>query len=368
MLTMYRTFFNDSRSNVLHFALLGAVTLKLFVMMVQSVYWNLYRDGRRFDELMYARRIVFAASECCLFGVMLVCSKGWKITRISMRTGELRTLLMALALLFAALVCFSFYSDDYYFLSLMIMYFFMLPKIFSSVTKNVRNLETQVWMAQNVQLPALNANAFSRKLTMFRILRAAVVTYLATILLVNSLRIVLIWYLDWINVAVNEIVALAIVAVLTHILRPGSTGVFTDMEEITHLAMLQTLIERSQDLAANPDAAPRIVPWDTSKTIIIEYPSKINSSMSNNSSRKKKNDGRKKKSKKGQFTAQQLQQEEDGQRIVDLRHHHHHGNDNHTELDGEGEEKQDPSTHNLAIAILQEYDTQEKFEASVQHP
>lgn len=316
-LTIFRLIRSGDRRNSLHFAFAGVVLLKTLAVLVYDVYWLKYRSGFRLNSLGYSRRVVFAASEAALFGALFVVSKGWRITRITMRGAELRTLSVALVLLLATLSFFSFYSDDYYFLSLMIMYFFMLPKIYAGVTKNIRSLETQIWMANNVRLPDLPLSAFNRKLKMFKVLRFAVVAYLGSILLINSLRIVVVWYWDWINVTTNEFISLILIIVIVHVLRPGPDGVFTDMAELAHLATLQTLIERSSALINND--APRIIPWNTNATLIIQYPSKPDSSPKK-------------------------------------------------DPDSDDEEKEDPSSKVLAMALLEDYDKKEKFESSQIRP
>ena len=63
---------------------------------------------------------------------------GWRITRWSLPAEDLRTMSVALILLLATLLFFSLYNDSYYFLSLMIMYFFMLPKILAAIGSNLR--------------------------------------------------------------------------------------------------------------------------------------------------------------------------------------------------------------------------------------
>lgn len=259
------------RRNMLHMGLFFVLGLKMMVVSLAAWYWSRYQTGHRVEALGYAKRITFAASEAAFFAVLLIVSKGWRITRVHLRSSELKTLLLALALLLLTLVFFSFYSDDYYFLALMIMYFFMLPKIFSGITKNLRSLEGQIWMAENVQLPEVSLRAFRLKLHMFQVLRGSVIAYLASILLINSLRIVIIWYWDWVNVLINEVISVGILATISWVLRPGHDGVFTDLAEVAQLSTLQTLLDRTAAMA-NPDA-PALLPWSHHSTLIIRYPS-----------------------------------------------------------------------------------------------
>jgi hypothetical protein len=316
MITTWRFLRAGERRNWLHLAIIIIITLKSAVVLVSAVYWNRFaRSGIRQDSLLVTKRIAFAASETGFFGVLLVISKGWRITCFELRSTELKTLLLALGVLFTTLTffSFSFYSDDYYFLSLMIMYFFMLPKIFSSITKNLRALEAQIWMANNVQLPDTPLTAFQRKLKMFKILRGSVIAYLASILIVNSMRIIVIWYWDWINAVVNEVITFVVVAVIANILRPGDDGVFTDLSEIASLATLQSLVERANSMA-NVEG-PQLIPWDMQATLVIKFPSKEPPPQKD-----------------------------------------------------EEEQQDNPAAHLLSLALREDYDKREGFEASLQRP
>jgi hypothetical protein len=57
---------------------------------------------------------------------------------------EVRSITVALLLLLSTLLFFSLYNESYYFFSILIMYIFMLPKIFSAVTKNLKRLGVQL--------------------------------------------------------------------------------------------------------------------------------------------------------------------------------------------------------------------------------
>lgn len=52
--------------------------------------------------------------------------------------------MVALLLLLSTLLFFSLYNESYYFFSILIMYIFMLPKIFTAVTKNLKRLGLQL--------------------------------------------------------------------------------------------------------------------------------------------------------------------------------------------------------------------------------
>lgn len=62
---------------------------------------------------------------------------------------------------------------------------------------------------------------------MFKALRTAVILYLGSILMVSSMKIIMLWYLDWINYCVSEVIALVMVTVVCFLLRPRENGAFS---------------------------------------------------------------------------------------------------------------------------------------------
>jgi cation transport ATPase len=119
--------------------------LKLSVVTIALCYWEIMQSqGTGVIPLQYLQSLLFAISETALFCALLLVAKGWRITRTGLPASEIRTIAVALILLLSTLLFFSFYNEGYYFLSLMIMYFFMLPKIFTSITRNTRALQTQL--------------------------------------------------------------------------------------------------------------------------------------------------------------------------------------------------------------------------------
>lgn len=159
---------------------------------------------------------------------MLLIAKGWRIIRPTLPGAEVRTMFVALILLLATLLFFSFYNDGYYFLSLMIMYFFMLPKIFTSITTNTTILEAQILMTGRAQTDN-DATSLLQKLHLFKTLRTSVVVYLGSILLVSAMRIIMVWYLDWFNFVMNELVVVLTIALVSYILLPHNHLVFSPM-------------------------------------------------------------------------------------------------------------------------------------------
>eukprot|EP01121_Diplochlamys_sp_Union-15-3_P011386 TRINITY_DN3300_c0_g1_i1.p1 TRINITY_DN3300_c0_g1~~TRINITY_DN3300_c0_g1_i1.p1 ORF type:complete len:230 (-),score=36.55 TRINITY_DN3300_c0_g1_i1:48-653(-) len=126
----------------------------------------------------------------------------------------------------STLLFFSFYNEEYYFLSLLTMYFFMLPKIFANITRNTRTLDMQFMLLRGVNIN-LDPTPFLEKIRIFRSLRAVVVFYMAAILIVNSLRIVQWWNLNPFENMGIEVVTFSVVWVVCFLLRPRRYVVYS---------------------------------------------------------------------------------------------------------------------------------------------
>src|SRR5690348_12579188 len=104
----------------------------------------------------------------------------------------------------------------------MIMYFFMLPRIFTSISRNSRALEAQLLLYNQTnrinEVPSIRT-----KLKLFKTLRNAVVTYLVSILIINAFKIIVVWYLGWFEVLLSEIVVLLMMCSISYVLLPHNT-------------------------------------------------------------------------------------------------------------------------------------------------
>jgi hypothetical protein len=216
--------------------------------------------------------------------VLLLIAKGWRITRPSLSGEEVKSVVMAFGLLLSTLIFFTFYSEEYYYLSLLIMYFFMLPRIFTSLTQNLRSLENQLWLIENARLNLEITPNITAKARLFKYLRTIVMIYVGGILLVNSLRIVLLFSLPWINTINNEFISLGMVLALCILLRPRDR-IFLSIDQnpqgdidnaLRPLMNLQALLERYQIYSAEDlqqlQAQNRVEPWDMNSTMVVEWP------------------------------------------------------------------------------------------------
>eukprot|EP01102_Stenamoeba_stenopodia_P011171 TRINITY_DN341_c0_g1_i2.p1 TRINITY_DN341_c0_g1~~TRINITY_DN341_c0_g1_i2.p1 ORF type:complete len:537 (+),score=113.89 TRINITY_DN341_c0_g1_i2:64-1674(+) len=243
-------FYNPAPGSYLFklFALL--VTLKLLVNLSAAWYWSSCQStGICINVFLLLQNVFFALSEAMFFSILLLISKGWKITREKLPSKEVRSIMVSISSLLAVLVFFSFYNETYPFLSLMILYFFMLPQIFRNVSQNVRLLHLQASLLRNpsslsttssshqddddddddvlVQQLQLLRGAIQKKLLVFRSIKISVLVYLGLILVVTMLKIVIVWYLDYTNYVVDEVIVICIFLSVLVGLKPHDSHVYT---------------------------------------------------------------------------------------------------------------------------------------------
>eukprot|EP01112_Ceratiomyxa_fruticulosa_P012220 TRINITY_DN3376_c0_g1_i1.p1 TRINITY_DN3376_c0_g1~~TRINITY_DN3376_c0_g1_i1.p1 ORF type:complete len:578 (+),score=69.77 TRINITY_DN3376_c0_g1_i1:571-2304(+) len=274
----------------LHWLLALVMVLKLVVDIVAFIYFRVEQTtGYTIASLKILQSVLFAISETLFFCALLLISKGCRITRPNFPPTEVRNLVASLVLLLCTLLFFSFYNEGYYFLSLMIMYFFMLPKIFTSITRNTRALQTQLLMSRLIRSDA-DVDPLVRKMKMFKVLRTAVILYLGSILMVSSMRIVMFWYIFWVYYCAAEVVSLIMVFVVVFLLKPNERGVFSSRSffESPQFPILNMQFENFDEVFGDQGWDPEMVLHSgalnlepsvsdgisNGSTIVIEYPSR----------------------------------------------------------------------------------------------
>jgi hypothetical protein len=265
----------------LHYILLGVIILKEIVVCLIAYYWWMFSStGYRFTIISTLQSFLFAFSETAFFAVLYLTSKGWRILRSGMPASEIRSTFIALFILVSTLLFFSFYNTEYYWLSLVLMYFFMLPKIFTSISQNIRTIDSHIstftHRSQAVEGIQVYLSLLQVKRIMFVKIRTCLVVYLIAMLLVNSLvRILVTWDLLWISRLCDEAIVLIIVAYVAWNLRPALKIFFTSLEEMRPFLYVQGLLQGRQNEEDMEEGAEISHPWDLSKTLVIQWPVKI---------------------------------------------------------------------------------------------
>jgi len=263
-----------------HYLLLGVFILKEVMVIFISFYWWMYSStGYRFLMISALQSFLFAFSETAFFAALYLTSKGWRIMRSGLPVSEIRSTCIALFILLSTLLLFSFYNTDYYWLSLVLIYFFMLPKIFTSISQNIRILDSHLSIITERSLDLQNVQFYVSllqvKRSTFVKMRTCLIVYLIGMLLVNSLiRILLAWDLLWISRLCDEMIVVVIVSYVAWNLRPGLKVFFTSMEDIRPFMTLQRLLD-GRIIEEREEGEAEGEPWDVSKTVVVQWPMKI---------------------------------------------------------------------------------------------
>jgi len=268
----------DSRVPI-HFVMWGVLLLKEVVVCMITFYWWIYStQGYRYDIFYTLLNFLFAFPETVFFCALYLIAKGWRITRGGLPAAEIRSTFVALLVLLSTLLFFSFYNTEYYWLSLLLMYFFMLPRIFTAISHNVRTLDSHVAAFEQTARASTTETAerflevLAAKRNLFSKIRHCLVGYLVAILLVNSiLRVLTVWELAWISRMSDEAVVFFIVAIILFLLRPSRKVFYTRAADMRPMLLLQTWFrERMEE--ENDNTAGALEPWDMGKTLVVEWP------------------------------------------------------------------------------------------------
>jgi hypothetical protein len=272
---------NRKHQSPLHYIIWGVLVLKEAVVGLIYFYWWMYSStGHRFTVLSTLQSFLFAFSETAFFGVLYLTSKGWRIIRSGLPATEIRSTFIALIILTSTLLFFSFYNTEYYWLSLVLMYFFMLPKIFTSISQNIRLLDAQIALFMRHTNELVDADRYlslmKRKRFMFHKIRNSLVVYLISMLVVNSLvRVLVAWDYLWITRLCDEVIVVLIVGYVAWNVRPSQNIFFTSLEEMAPFLSLRVLLENRLENQGDDEDRNEVEAWDIHKTVAIQWPFKL---------------------------------------------------------------------------------------------
>ena len=152
------------------------------------------------------------------------------VNNFSVLTGK------ALLLLLVAFVFHTAYDDGYYVLAMLLLFFFVLPKMSTCVTRNIRTLQAYIWLFVEV---GADYTILSRKIKVcrcniavlhnkaFKLLRVLVFSYTGSALFLVCFKIFMIWDYSWVMHAATQLIFLVMGAALCIILRPAKNGNFS---------------------------------------------------------------------------------------------------------------------------------------------
>ena len=121
---------------------------KFSVEILLWAYWYVFsNNGNRDSILKVAANVSYSFSECFIFCVLLLLAHGWCVLSY-LNTSEVRALTSSLLALFSSLLFFSFYDVV---TSLLVLYVFLLPNIFSNLTQNIDYLRFRISWVHSVE-------------------------------------------------------------------------------------------------------------------------------------------------------------------------------------------------------------------------
>lgn len=209
---------------------------------VGAIYWGICSSsGDCLAQLDYFELFVYSVGETLFFALLFMTARGWSLMIPSLPSTDLRSVAISVVLLMAALLFLSYYSQGYFYLSLMIIYFFMLPRIFSSIGRNMRIIHQHLGASRHNPTAADDARILNAKYQFYQQFRKLILLYIAAFLAVTSFRFIADPLLDWIVTLVNELVSCLALFSLMYLLFPTRTSRFAYFAGLDSPPLSQTL-------------------------------------------------------------------------------------------------------------------------------
>lgn len=227
-----------------HLCFALVLIFKMSVALASAEYWTTYETtGVSSSLLLICSTFLYSSSECFLFAALFLIAKGWRITTDRLGHNEARAFICTVCFLIACLFFFSVYDSGYNFLPLLILYFFLVPKVFQSLSINSGMLRSYIIFFQNrraLQPPQTQAAitrllaAFDTKLKMYTNLRFHITWYLGIVALANFLSVIVSFNYEWFITAFQEASTLFLVFQFCYTVRPSlaEQGLFSLSQDL----------------------------------------------------------------------------------------------------------------------------------------
>eukprot|EP01103_Thecamoeba_quadrilineata_P005626 TRINITY_DN15399_c0_g1_i1.p1 TRINITY_DN15399_c0_g1~~TRINITY_DN15399_c0_g1_i1.p1 ORF type:complete len:520 (+),score=68.35 TRINITY_DN15399_c0_g1_i1:42-1562(+) len=218
---------NFQGSNLsLHLLLTLVIIFKLLKVAANWMFWARCESiGICPSNSLILRDFLFSASEALFFVIMLLVSQGWKITKLKLSWPEIRYTVLTFSLLFSTLLFLSLTNEEYLLAILLILYCYLLPRILSNITDEIRALDGTMRLLDSIHFTVgedADIRVLEHKLKIFRALKISVVIYIFLILVFSCFRILLSyhWRLLWLNSVNVEGLELVVVGLVCWTLHP----------------------------------------------------------------------------------------------------------------------------------------------------
>eukprot|EP01129_Flabellula_baltica_P008506 TRINITY_DN3390_c0_g1_i1.p1 TRINITY_DN3390_c0_g1~~TRINITY_DN3390_c0_g1_i1.p1 ORF type:complete len:446 (-),score=61.46 TRINITY_DN3390_c0_g1_i1:16-1353(-) len=250
----------------------GILTTTITVRGIYSAfllyYWYLYYwNGQREGVFKLISQFVFIISEGLFIFLLYILSCGWRIIRGGIPSVQVKKVILGLISVVLLLSIFSIFTSMsmYYLLTILILYFYILPKIITNFSTLLYLVSSQEGALSNISpnhnsLPLLRA-----KVKIFNRIRLVTMLFIVVVLLVNIYRFAIGSAVDH----PSEGVLLVLFIIFAVTLRPKQHSFITKMSDLLRLRQTEDFIISRQDALQDEEPA---IQWDISKTRYIKYP------------------------------------------------------------------------------------------------
>lgn len=264
---------NKEHRSIMHYLTLGAFGLKLVVFTLSAVYWYRYRMfGFRLDWLEKVKLMMYVVSETAIVFVLVLIGRGFKITRERCTASDLKLFIVGGSVLCGASAFWIGYNSDYYTISLIIMYFFFLPKVFIGIAKVLRYISTQILIGQADRgAHGIDVASLERKTAVLTNIRKLLIIATIVPFSLSYLRVIVSWTGDGMIVVAIELSQMFTILYLAWVLRCHPLGVFRMDDFPSHISLDRFLHMDHNDI---PSQEVFVEPWDMSTTFVVQWPGK----------------------------------------------------------------------------------------------
>jgi hypothetical protein len=159
-------------------------------------------------------------SDMFLFASFFAVAKGWLIISPNLAAHDRRHVLFFSSLLTGALVFFTFSSwyQDYYLLLALVLYFTVVPRLFSSLVASANALIALLRLS--FLMPDLERILLA-KISLLKHMRTLTLVFVLTVMLSSSTTALVPWEWTWTGIAAEEGIYCGITLAFVFLLRPG---------------------------------------------------------------------------------------------------------------------------------------------------
>ena len=226
ILTLEETMLYTHQYQRIHDLFLLVAISKTIVVYITWLYWQWYtEDGDRESTVRVVENLSYAVSECILFCALLLLAHGWCILA-ELNSNEVRALSSSLVALLSSLLFFSFYDII---TSLLVLYIFLLPNIFSNISQNIECLKFRILWVEAVEdqiqeedrdVWVWTLKSLQIKLDVFKRIRVLIAGYFFLLFVSKISPYFLPWYLEFLGAVFHEGLVLLFIGAIFFLIAP----------------------------------------------------------------------------------------------------------------------------------------------------